>query len=88
MTGKWQLPSIGAKFLKLQKAFQQFDTDGNGVIDRKELAGALKVLGADITDEQVGGSLRACERASVRVRACAAAPPAGAYQPVVRCCGA
>jgi len=48
-----KLPSIGDKFLKLQKAFEQFDSNGDGVIDEVELAGALKVLGADIDETQV-----------------------------------
>ena len=48
-----KLPSIGDKFVKLQKAFEQFDSNGDGVIDEKELAGALKVLGANINEGQV-----------------------------------
>jgi Ca2+-binding EF-hand superfamily protein len=48
-----KLSSIGQKFLKLQEAFKKFDSNGDGVIDQKELAGALKILGADVTDEKV-----------------------------------
>ena len=47
-----QLPKIGEKFVKLQKAFSQFDANGDGVIDQGELAQALKVLGADVSQEQ------------------------------------
>lgn len=48
-----KLPKIGDKFVKLQKAFEKFDSNGDGLIDRTELAGALKVLGANIDDAQV-----------------------------------
>jgi len=48
-----KLPSIGDKFLKLQKAFEKFDSNSDGVIDMEELGEALTVLGAKISDVQV-----------------------------------
>eukprot|EP01047_Picozoa_sp_COSAG01_P046233 COSAG01_NODE_4323_length_5133_cov_3.742948_2_plen_715_part_00 len=39
---------------ELQKIFFDFDEDGNGLMDREELAKGLKTLGADVDDVQCG----------------------------------
>lgn len=47
------LPKIGDKFVKLQKAFEKFDSNSDGMIDKEELAGALEVLGSHTDTETV-----------------------------------
>lgn len=36
-----------------RESFRIFDRDGNGTIDRKELKHAMKMLGEDLTDDEV-----------------------------------
>lgn len=38
---------------ELRSAFELFDADGNGFIDRQEIKTALKVLGEELSEEEI-----------------------------------
>jgi len=42
----------------LQMAFRAFDIDGNGKIDRAELAQVMKNLGQELTDEEIDAMMK------------------------------
>ncbi|KAL3637563.1 putative calcium-binding protein cml21 [Castilleja foliolosa] len=56
-----KFPKIDESFRKCKTAFQEFDEDGNGVIDPQELKHCFCKLELSFTDEEINDLFEACD---------------------------
>lgn len=47
---------------ELQKAFREFDKDGNGYISRDELIQVMHSQGDELTDEEIDGMIKTADQ--------------------------
>ncbi|KAL8135499.1 putative calcium-binding protein CML21 isoform X2 [Apium graveolens] len=56
-----KFPKIDSSLRKCKATFQQFDEDGNGVIDRQELKHCFRELEISFTDDEANDLFEACD---------------------------
>lgn len=61
-----KFPKIDESFRKCKATFQDFDEDGNGVIDPQELKHCIHKLGINFTDEEINDLFGVCDITEVK----------------------